>query len=322
METSGHIRHAPVLAAFSPEAGAREPVEFAVAASRITGAPLIIVVVVDTGSPVRLGGKTTDEAPTLPDGLAAPVRHLQSELENRGIPVEIRAFEDSTAARGLARAIDELDPELVVVGATSRGERGSVLLGTTAGRVIHASACPVAVVPHGYTRPEGGVRVVGAAYTHSAEGADALRAAASLARSGGVALRVITVVEPKYMQEEANRLMAEQHHAVGSEAQSAARARLDIEAQMHAAVAEVAGDLEVDVDLMVDEPVRALAAASAHVDLLVMGSRALGPRRAVVLGSVSRRVIERAVCPVVVIPRGTEEKSAALLSDVEAHAPR
>jgi len=322
METSGHIRHAPVLAAFSPDTGAREPVEFAVAASRITGAPLIIVVVVDTGSRVELGNTISEETPTLPEGIAGPVRHLQSELEDRGIPVEVRAFEDSTAARGLARAIDELEPELVVVGATSRGERGSLLLGTTAGRVIHASGCPVAVVPHGYARPDGGVRVVCAAYTQSPEGDDALRAAASLARSAGVTLRVITVVEPKYMQEEANRLMAEQHHAVGAESQAAARTRLDIEARTRAAVAEVAGDLDADVDLMIDEPVRALAAASAHVDLLVMGSRALGPRRAVVLGSVSRRVIERAVCPVVVIPRGSEERSGALLSDVEAHAPR
>src|SRR5919112_176250 len=105
METSGHIRQAPVLAAFSPDAGAREPVEFAVAASRITGAPLIIVVVVDTGSRVRLGGKGADETPTLPDGIAASVRHLQSDLEADGIPVELRVFEDSTAARGLARAI-------------------------------------------------------------------------------------------------------------------------------------------------------------------------------------------------------------------------
>lgn len=321
METSGHIRQAPVLAAFAPDTGAREPVEFAVAASRITGAPLIIAVVVDTGAPVRLGGATSDAAPELPDGIAAPVRHLQADLEGRGIAVEVRAFEDSTAARGLARAIDELGPELVVVGTTSRGERGSLLLGTTAGRVIHVSACPVAVVPQGYARPDGGVRVVCAAYTQTPEGEDALRAAAALARSGGVALRVITVVEPKYMQEEAGRLMAEQHHAVGAESQWAARTRLDIEARTRAVVAEVAGDLDPEVDLMIDEPVRALAAASAHVDLLVMGSRALGPRRAVVLGSVSRRVIERAACPVVVIPRGTEAKSAELLADVEAHTP-
>jgi len=322
METSGHIRQAPVLAAFSPDTGAREPVEFAVAASRITGAPLIVVVVVDTGSPVRLGGKIADEAPTLPAAVEAPVRHLRRELEERGVPVEVRAFEDSTAARGLARAIDELEPELVVVGATSRGERGSLLLGTTAGRVIHVSACPVAVVPPGYVRPEGGVRVVCAAYSRSAEGEDALRAAASLARSGGVALRVITVIEPKHMQEEAHQLMAEQHHAVGGESQYAARTRLEIEARTRAVVAELAGDLDADVDLMVDEPVRALVAASAHVDLLVMGSRALGPKRAVVLGSVSRRVIERTACPVVVIPRGSEAKRDALLADVETHAPR
>ena len=52
-----------------------------------------------------------------------------------------------------------------------------------------------------------------------------------------------------------------------------------------------------------------------------MGSRGLGPRRAVVLGSVSRRVVDRAACPVVVIPRGSEAKAGELLADADAHAP-
>ena len=51
-----------------------------------------------------------------------------------------------------------------------------------------------------------------------------------------------------------------------------------------------------------------------------MGSRGLGPKRAVLLGSVSRRVAERSACPVVILPRGATEKTEALLADAEAHA--
>ena len=50
MRTSDQTHRAPVLAAYSPVTGAREPVEFGVAASRVTGAPLVIVVVVDSGA--------------------------------------------------------------------------------------------------------------------------------------------------------------------------------------------------------------------------------------------------------------------------------
>ena len=85
---------------------------------------------------------------------------------------------------------------------------------------------------------------------------------------------------------------------------------------------ELAGDLPATVDVITDEPARALVAASKHLDLLVMGSRALGTRKAVILGSVSRRVIDQSACPVIVIPRDTTAKRDELLADVEAHAPQ
>jgi nucleotide-binding universal stress UspA family protein len=42
------------------------------------------------------------------------------------------------------------------------------------------------------------------------------------------------------------------------------------------------------------------------MDLLVCGSRGYGPLRAVLLGSVSRRITAEARCPVIVIPRGVK----------------
>lgn len=317
MEPSDHTHHAPVLAAFSPVTGAREPVEFGVAASRITGAPLVIVVVQDTGSlRVRYGA---DEVPESPASISEAIKHLEEDLRRRGVQAEARAFEDSTAARGLARAIDELEPELVVVGSTTRGKRGATLLGTTAERVIHAAACPVAIVPHGYARPEGGVRVVGAAYAPTPEGEDALRLAATLAHRGQVGLRVLTVIDPKYAQEEAHGLMAEHRHEVGEEAHIAAQVRLDREAQVRAVIAET-GEIDAEISVMVDEPADALTAVTRHIDLLVMGSRGLGPHRAVVLGSVSRKVISGSSCPVVVIPRGADARRDELLADVESQS--
>jgi nucleotide-binding universal stress UspA family protein len=311
-------RQAPVLAAFAPVTGAREPVEFAVAASRLTGAPLVIVVVVDTGSlRVHYGA---DQAPTLPSSIAREVHDLERELADRGVVAEILLFEDSTAARGLARAIQELAPELVVVGTTSRGSVGSTVLGSTAQRMISLSACPVAVVPRGYERPDGGVATIGVAYVATEEGEAALSAALSLARSGGVALRVITVTHPKHAQEAAQALMAELRYEAGSEAKASAETRVVLEREARERVAERTAGAPAQFEFMIDEPAAALAGASEHVDMLVMGSRALGPHRAVVLGSVSRKVIDHARCPVLVIPRGTAATRDALLADVETHA--
>jgi nucleotide-binding universal stress UspA family protein len=193
------------------------------------------------------------------------------------------------------------------------------LLGTTAERVIHASSCPVAVVPNGYEAPPEGVRVIGAAFTAVAEGREALHAAAVLARAGGARLRAITVLDPEHAHEGAG-LMAAQHRDTSPEAGEAARRRLDAEVEVRDAVAGAADGIDSEVDVLVNDPADGLVAASENVDLLVMGSRALGPKRAVVMGSVSRKVVDRAACPVLVLPRGADARTAALLADAEAQA--
>jgi len=300
METQGPNTRAPVVAAFDAATGVREPVEFGIAASDVTGAPLIIAVV-----------HTGDEESSL--------EQLRADLQRRGLDeVEIRTFKDRTAARGLARALDEVQPALIVLGSSKRSAIGSVFVGTTAERVIHASSCPVAVVPKGYERPEGGVKVIGAAYSPSDEGREALHAAASLARAGGARVRAIMVLDPSHAGEQSSSMMAEQHHITSPSEGDAAVHRLSDEAELNEVVAKLGVDAEADV--LVADAADGLVAASQNVDLLIMGSRGLGPKRAVLLGSVSRRVAERSACPVVILPRGATEKTEALLADAEAHA--
>ena len=76
------------------------------------------------------------------------------------------------------------------------------------------------------------------------------------------------------------------------------------------------GDVRVDVQF--GEPEQSLIDLSRHLDVLVMGSRAYGPAKAVLLGGVSRRVTAAAECPVLVIPRG----AARPLEDMLASADR
>src|SRR5215210_2614432 len=142
----------PIIAAFSADSAGLESVDFGLAASRVTGAPLIIVTVAHGDVATHHSLRSSGDAPH--GAHADTLRHLQSGLEKRGLrDVEVRIFEDRSTARGLAQAMDVLEPELIVLGSSRRGALGSVLLGTTTERVIHDSACPVAIVPHGYVRP-------------------------------------------------------------------------------------------------------------------------------------------------------------------------
>jgi nucleotide-binding universal stress UspA family protein len=91
--------------------------------------------------------------------------------------------------------------------------------------------------------------------------------------------------------------------------------RLAVERQVRAAVAELDADVRVEIDTVIGDPAEILIEISEHLDLLVCGCRGYGPVRAVLLGSVSRRVISHARCPVAVLPRGVRAPLDGLLGE-------
>ena len=232
------------------------------------------------------------------------LEHLRLDLERRGITAGFHAVESMSVGVGLTQAIKDLAPQLVVLCATSRGAAKSALLGTTIERVIQHAVGPVAIVPRGYQRPSAGIRTVGAAYAPTVEGAAALRVAAGLARLGSARLRAIQVLDPKHAEQQSHGMLADQHREVSTEECEAARERLRDRTELETMMAAVAAGLDADVDTLYNDPADGLLAAAHHLDLLVMGSRARGGRRSVIFGSVSRKVTERATCPVVIIPKG------------------
>jgi nucleotide-binding universal stress UspA family protein len=64
---------------------------------------------------------------------------------------------------------------------------------------------------------------------------------------------------------------------------------------------DIAPDLPVEQLLAHTHPVEALLRHSRDARLVVVGSRGLGGLRAMVLGSVSREVLQHAGCPVAVV---------------------
>lgn len=284
---------APIVVGFDPDGADDAPVTFGIAAARYTGAPLIVAAV------HRGHGEAGDSLERVRTRLA----------DESGVSSELLPLESHNAARGLTDALEEADAGLGVVGATSRGAVGRAIIGSTADHVIHNARCPVAVVPHGFDGGE--LHSVGVAYT-PAEGQEALRSAVVLAQASGAALRVITVLhegigtlgsnrEGARAMQQLPEEMASQHHA-------AARAAVD------AALAEAGAQLDSEVELVYGDPAESLLGFTSTLDLLVMGSRARAPRRAVMLGSVSRRVIAASKCPVVVLPRGAEHPLRDLIA--------
>jgi nucleotide-binding universal stress UspA family protein len=173
---------------------------------------------------------------------------------------------------------------LVVVGTRGRGRASSRLLGSVSAAVCERAECPVAVVREAtlsdVLRP--GPVVVGTDGT--ALSSDALDFAFDLAATEGLSLHVVHNVG----QDTAN--MNEHQRA------------LEIAIAGHE---ERYPDVEVHRHLPLSGPADTLAVLSETASAVVVGARSHhGPVAA--LGSVSRAVVERARCPVVVVRSGSD----------------
>jgi nucleotide-binding universal stress UspA family protein len=176
---------------------------------------------------------------------------------------------------------------LVVVGRSGRGSHP--FLGTVADQVAHHARCPVAVVPPS-SQPLPPRVVVGV------DGSDGACAALRWAHEEAAARRAECVA-----------LMAwgflDQHPVPGGppfdphydEVMATEALRASVEAALGSGAAGV--DLQVVNDL----PVAALLRGAESAQLLVTGSRGLGGFRSLLLGSVSRALIERSPVPTVVV---------------------
>jgi nucleotide-binding universal stress UspA family protein len=78
------------------------------------------------------------------------------------------------------------------------------------------------------------------------------------------------------------------------------------------ALARVPEALGAKRRMLEGDPADAVAGATQDVDLLLVGSRAYGPLRRALLGSVSARLMRSSPCPVLVLPRDAGEDPLGL----------
>ena len=296
-----------VLVGYDPITCDQAPVEFGVAAARLTGAPLTIVSVHGVRAD-RLAARQMSEE-LLADATET-LAELEGELHAQGVAAEFHDVESTSAPRALHELAEAQDAGLLVIGSTRQGTVGRLLPGSTAQRLMHGAPCPIAVIPHGW-RAGDGLKTIGVAYVDTDEGRDALRGAHALARRSGATLRVLTVARVRFAaHSETEPRTAGRRGKDFDEVEGEHRVLAETAARN--AVAELEGDVTVEVDAFAEDPAPTLIAASESLDLLVCGSRGYGPIRAVLLGGVSRRVAAEARCPVIVLPRGVPESLEAL----------
>lgn len=235
----------------------------------------------------------------------------QARLERaaRGRPdldtADRRVVPGASAAEGLQRLAETEGADLIVVGSTHRGPVDRVLAGSVADRLLQGAPCAVAVAPVGYgRRAHAALNVIGVGFDGSPEARIALAGACRLAESAGAALRLILVHAPPT-----------QLSFISEHSGYADLGRWIEDAQRHTlseTLHSLPATLRAEGELLVADPGEALAAESQQLDLLVLGSRAYGPVRRVLLGGVSSELMRRAACPILVTPRGVVQPLGTL----------
>jgi nucleotide-binding universal stress UspA family protein len=186
-----------------------------------------------------------------------------------GADDELMPVLDASLARGLHDAARQADAGLLVLGSAHHTRLGRRLLGGSADALVPGAPCPVAVAPPGF-RDHATLDppVVGVAYDGSPAAKAALALATDLATAARARLRIITVRPPWY-----ERPLT---HPTGPDAPGA--------------------------NVIRGDPARVLLDQSRTLGLLVVGTRGHGSAMRVLLGSVSRRLVHGARCPVIVTP--------------------
>jgi nucleotide-binding universal stress UspA family protein len=234
------------------------------------------------------------------DGVVAHQAHtmLEREVRDAGVQAQAMALPDSSPARALHDVAEREQAALIVVGSDHQGAIGHVLAGDVTAGALYGAPCPVAVAPLGLAGRAESLRTIGVGYDGSPESAQALALARAVAERTGAALELVCVVQ---------RPIALAEWAIASYApedvEDAERER--VEALAAAALRDLRAPAVSDV--VEGVPHEELVRRSAELDLLVVGSRGYGPLRRLLLGSTSSRLVHRAACPVLVLPRGAHE---------------
>ncbi len=145
-----------------------------------------------TPSPARIDAEYAQWAEKLAaDSRAEATRYLPPIAE--GLDISFHTVAHRSVSGGLMEAIDELKPEVLVLGSAASGQLGQVVIGSTADRLLHSSPVAVAISPRGYRGSDSGrLSRITVGFPGTKDAVPIVRRVAELTDHLDVSLRVVT----------------------------------------------------------------------------------------------------------------------------------
>jgi nucleotide-binding universal stress UspA family protein len=210
---------------------------------------------------------------------------LEAARADAGIDAELAWIGSPSVGRGLHELAERRGAELLVVGSTSRGLFGRVMIGDDTRDALNGAPCAVAVAPAGYSERTLHWREIGVGYNGSPESEHALSVARKFASEVGAKVSAFEAISLPF----GGRGAGEAIPKLVDDARERIAALGDVEP--HAAYGAAAEEL---------------ALYGASVDVLIVGSRGYGPIGRLVHGSTSQRLAHTARCALLVLTRAAE----------------
>jgi nucleotide-binding universal stress UspA family protein len=232
---------------------------------------------------------------------------LERERAAAEVNAELVSVVSTSPGRGLHQQAEELGADLLVVGSTSHGALGRVMLGDDTRAALNGSPCAVAIAARGYAEYPRPLARVGVGYDASPQSEAALAAARELAAPTHARVEALEVVPiatyaytgimPPAIGETIDTMLKEANERI--------KQLPDVQGR---AVYGLTGE--------------ELASFGDEVDILVVGSRGYGPMRRLVLGSTSDHLERHARCSLLVLPRvaGAADEEATVAAEAQAGA--
>jgi nucleotide-binding universal stress UspA family protein len=279
----------------------RSPLHLGVEAAKTLKASLTVVTVVPrpwlTPSIARIDAEYAQYAEQLAADSAKEAKECIDSIA-AGVEVSFHKVVHRSVSGGLLEAIDELGPEVLVLGSAADGKLGQVVVGSTSDRMLHSSPVPLTISPRGYRGSKaGGLTRITAGYPGTPETLHVVERVAALAERLNVPMRVATF---------AVRGRTMYPPEVGLSTEDSILEQLAAQARETLAQLKADGVVGKDVELQVatgngwDE---ALDAADwQEGDLLAIGTSPVGGIARVFLGSRGSKILRHSPVPVLVLP--------------------
>ena len=290
-----------VVVGYTPSKGGRGSLDLALQLAHALDEDLTVVTVVPrqwaTPSMARVDAEFGDYARQVGEESERQARDYLSETTVT-IDVAYRVVPGRSIANALIGAVEEAGASVLVLGSSSDGQVGRVVVGSTADKLLHASPVPLAISPREFrSTAADGVTKVTAAFSDSESSVRVVGRISALAERFGVPLRVASFgVRGATMYPPVTGITAEDSVLSSwSEQARAAQERL-----VRDGVVPGSAELVIATGSSWGDTMASIPWEPGEV--LALGSSSMGPVARVFLGSRATKLIRHAPVPVIVLP--------------------